>query len=119
MKRIAITHKKNPDFDAIASAYAAVLLHDLDGIVTASSYETSVKEYITSEDVDIPLIHMKEKDIEAVESLELLVITDCKLAGRLEPLDKLIKKRLRRLLYTTIILHTDRILTGMRFTSKR
>ncbi len=119
MKRIAITHK-NPDFDAIASAYAAVLLHDLDGIVTASSYETSVKEYITSEDVDIPLIHMKEKDIEAVESLELLVITDCKLAGRLEPLDKLIKKRLRRLLYTTIILHTDRILTGgMRFTSKR
>ncbi|PLX69849.1 MAG: poly(A) polymerase [Denitrovibrio sp.] len=98
MKRIAITHK-NPDFDAIASAFAAVLLYDLDCIVTGTSYETSVKDYLTSEDISIPLIHMKEKDIEAIESLDLLVITDCKLAERLAPLDKLIPKAKKIIIY--------------------
>lgn len=98
MKRIAITHK-NPDFDAIASAYAAVLLHGLDGVVTATSYETSVKEYITTEDTSLPLFHMKEKELKEIERLELLVITDCKMAKRLEPLDILIEKADRVIIY--------------------
>lgn len=98
MKRVAITHK-NPDFDALASAYAACLLHDLDGIITATSYETSVKEYITEEDVNLPIVHMKEKEINAIESLDLLVITDCKLESRLTPLDKLVSKAKKIIVY--------------------
>ncbi|MGD9808668.1 MAG: CBS domain-containing protein [Deferribacterales bacterium] len=98
MKRIAITHK-NPDFDAVASAYGAYLLHGLDGIVTATSYETSVKEFITTEDVNLPLIHLREKDLESIDRLELLVITDCKLESRLEPLNTLIKKADKIIIY--------------------
>jgi len=71
MKKIAITHK-NPDFDAISSAYAAVLYHGLDGIITATSYETSVKEYITNEDINLPIVHMKEKDLDEIGDIELL-----------------------------------------------
>ena len=98
MKKLAITHK-NPDFDAIASAYAAVLYHGLDGIITATSYETSVKEYITTEDINLPIIHMKEKEIEEIDTIDLLVITDCKLAKRLEPLDKLLNKAEKIIIY--------------------
>ncbi|ADD68298.1 Polynucleotide adenylyltransferase region [Denitrovibrio acetiphilus DSM 12809] len=97
-KKIAITHK-NPDFDALASAYAAVLLYGLDSIVTATSYETSVKEYMTTEDINLPLVHYKEKDIENIDRLELLVITDCKLENRLEPLQSLIKKADKVIIY--------------------
>jgi len=98
MKKIAITHK-NPDFDAMASAYAAVLYHGLDAIVTATSYETSVKEYITTEEVSLPIFHIKEKELDSIESIDLLVITDCKLANRLEPLDSLIKKAKKVIVY--------------------
>jgi len=98
MKKIAITHK-NPDFDALASAYAAVLLYGLDGIYTASSYETSVKEYMTAEDISVPVIHLKEKDIQKIEEIDLLVITDSKMAKRLEPLDVLIKKAKKVIVY--------------------
>lgn len=98
MKRIAITHK-NPDFDAIASAYGAYLLHNLDGIITATSYETSVKEFITNEDINLPIIHMGEKELNEIESLELLVITDCKLESRLEPMNSLIAKAEKIIIY--------------------
>ncbi|PLX71015.1 MAG: poly(A) polymerase [Denitrovibrio sp.] len=98
MKRVAITHK-NPDFDAISSAYAAVLYHGLDGIITSTSYETSVKEYITTEDVNLPIVNMKEKDLDAIDKLYLLVITDCKLAKRLEPLNRLVEKADKVIIY--------------------
>lgn len=99
MKRIAVTHK-NPDFDALASAYAAVLLYGLDGIVTGTSYETAVKEYLDAEDTaEIPLFHLKEKEIEALDGIELLVVTDCKLENRLEPLNVLLKKSEKVIVY--------------------
>lgn len=96
--KIAITHK-NPDFDALASAYAAVLLYELDGIVTATSYETSVKEYLTTEEIDLPLIHKKEKELEQMEQIDLLVVTDCKLESRLEPLNQLLPKAKKIIVY--------------------
>lgn len=91
MKRIAITHK-NPDFDAISSAYGAYKLYGLDAVVTASSYEPSVKDYLDSFETELSIVNMREKDVESIDSLELLVITDCKLAERLGFLAPLIKK---------------------------
>lgn len=82
MKRIVVTHK-HPDFDALASAYGAYRLFKLDTIVTASSYDTSVREYIDSLDYDLPITHIKEKEIESIKELDLLVVTDCKLSERL------------------------------------
>jgi len=98
MKRIAVTHK-NPDFDAMASAYAAYRLYGLDAVVTATSYESAVNEYVSTLEKPLPIVHLKEKDIEDIESLELLVITDCKLAGRMEPLDSLIAKAERVIVF--------------------
>jgi tRNA nucleotidyltransferase (CCA-adding enzyme) len=98
MKKIAITHK-NPDFDAFASAYGALLLHELDAVVTISSYETSVKEYLSTEEINVPIKHLKERDVEEIEELELLVITDCKLAKRLGGLEPLIDKAKKVIIY--------------------
>lgn len=98
MKRIAVTHKM-PDFDAIASAYAAYRLYDLDAIVTATSYDTAVNEYVSTLETPLPIVRMKEKDIENIESLDLLVVTDCKLANRLEPLDVLLPKAKKTIVF--------------------
>ncbi|MGE4266163.1 MAG: CBS domain-containing protein [Deferribacterales bacterium] len=98
MKKIVITHK-NPDFDAIASAYAAYRLYGLDAVVTATSYESAVNEYVSTLEKPLPIVHLREKEIESIESIDLLVITDCKLAGRLEPLDGLVAKAKKVIIY--------------------
>jgi len=96
--KIAVTHK-NPDFDAFASAYAAVLYHDLDYVLTASSYETSVKEFLSSEEIGVPIRHLKEKEISEIDEVELLVITDCKMAKRLGNLEGLVEKAKKVIVY--------------------
>lgn len=89
MRRIAVTHK-HPDFDALASAYGAYKLYGLDCIATSSSYDTSVREYVDSLDCDLPVTNLKERDIENIRELDLLVVTDCKLAERLGALTPLL-----------------------------
>jgi tRNA nucleotidyltransferase (CCA-adding enzyme) len=76
IKRAVITHKV-PDFDALASACAACFLHDCEAVLTITSYESNVEDYY--------------KDLELINHLELLVITDCKLAERTAPLQNLLK----------------------------
>ncbi len=98
MRRIAVTHK-NPDFDAVASAYAAYRLYGLDAVITSSSYEPPVREYIDSLEFEFPIINMKEKEIETLEKPELLVITDCKLKDRLGALAYLVDTAEKKIIF--------------------
>jgi len=96
--KIAVTHK-SPDFDALASAYAAMKLYDCDFVATCSSYEANVDDFIKDKIIEFPLVRMNEKDIAEVNEIELLVITDCKLEKRLGKLSALINKAKKIIIY--------------------
>lgn len=96
--KAVITHKV-PDFDALASACAACVLHGCDAVLTITSFESNVEDYFNDEDVNLPVIRLKDKDIDLIKHLDLLVITDCKLEERTAPLDQLLKRADRVILY--------------------
>lgn len=92
--KIVLTHV-SPDFDALSSAYAALKLHGCDTILTSTSYETNVSNYVDELGDFIPLKRISEAEIESIKAIELLVVTDCKLLkrlGKLEPLAGLAKE---------------------------
>ena len=96
--KVVITHV-NPDFDAAASAYAALKLHECDYIATCSSYEPNVDEYLKQEHFQVPVRRLKKKDIENHEKIELLVITDCKTKRRLGALAGIVDKADKIIIY--------------------
>lgn len=98
MKKVVITHKI-PDFDALASACAACALHGCDAVLTATSYENNVEDFLNSEDLSVPVVRIREKSITEIKELELLVITDCHLEERIEPLNSLIKVAKKIIIY--------------------
>lgn len=89
-QKFAITHIK-ADFDAIASAWGAYRLHDCDAILIITDMETNVGTYF--KDIDSsPIRLIKSKDIEAIKSIDHLIITDCKQKKRIGQLQELLPK---------------------------
>jgi tRNA nucleotidyltransferase (CCA-adding enzyme) len=105
--KIVITHH-NPDFDAFASAYAALRLYNCDKIIISNTVENNLGKYLEEADFGIPYIRASEKIInEYSEKIELLIITDCKLKSRLKYLSNIIDKSERIIIYDHH--HTDNI----------
>lgn len=96
--KIVITHI-SPDFDAMASAYAALKLHGCDHIALISNMEPNVYEYLKSKGVELPIKRYSESDIEEAGDIEELYITDCKQSKRLGKLALLLKKASRVIVY--------------------
>ncbi len=99
IKSAVITHK-TPDFDAVAGACAARFLHGCDLVLTATSYEPNVDKFIKDHaESELPIRRLKDKEIEEIGSLDLLVITDCKLAERLGSLAVLAERAKKIIIY--------------------
>lgn len=96
--KIAITHIK-PDFDAIASAYGAYRLHDLDHIAIITNTENNVNDFISNSDIKIPIVNYNNKLIQEIDKIELLVITDCSSRLRVGALAELIDKAEKIIIY--------------------
>lgn len=96
--KIVLTHV-SPDFDAIASAYAALKLHECDHIALISNMEPNVYEYLKSKGVELPIKRYSENDIALATDIEELYITDCKQSKRLGKLSSLLKKAGRVIVY--------------------
>ncbi len=96
--KIVITHA-NPDFDAISSAYAALLIHNADHIATITSYDANVTEYLKKTELKIPIIQYAEKDIDLVTSIDELIITDCKQLKRIGKFAKFLDIAKRVVIY--------------------
>ena len=89
--KIAITHQ-NPDFDAVASSYAALKLYDCDFVYLTNNVDTNIISYLNETKLIEKFKILSAKDIENFnENIELLVITDCKFLSRLAYLKKLVK----------------------------
>ncbi|MCX8084045.1 MAG: CBS domain-containing protein [Calditerrivibrio sp.] len=105
--KIVITHH-NPDFDAFASAYAALKYHNCDKIFISNTVESNLAKYLEDLDFGIPYARVSEKNIlDFSEDIELLVITDCKMRSRLKYLANLIDKSKKVIIYDHH--HTDNI----------
>jgi len=87
--KIVVTHI-NPDFDALASAYAALLLHDADHIAIISKYDAEVSEYIKNSPTNLPIKRYTAKEIEEITALDELIITDCKQRNRIGQFSQLL-----------------------------
>lgn len=88
--KIVITHQ-NPDFDAIASSYAAYKLYDCDKIFIGHNVDSTIVEFLNASSLEKSFDILTEKEIENFdEKIELLVITDCKFKSRLGYLEKLL-----------------------------
>ncbi|MGA1861614.1 CBS domain-containing protein [Deferribacter thermophilus] len=91
-----VTHV-NPDFDAFASAYAALKIYNADYIVYTSGFDESIRKFIKDYKLDdIPLKHLN--DVEN-EKIEVLIITDCKISERLGEASKLLKNAKKIIIY--------------------
>ncbi len=87
--KIVITHI-NPDFDAVASAYAVYKLYNCDHIALCSNMENNVYRFIKDNDFHINIKQYKDKYINELVSIDTLIITDCNQKQRLGKLAKLI-----------------------------
>ncbi len=96
--KIVVTHI-SPDFDAISSAYGALLAHDCDHIAVCSSYENNVHEFLENHKSQLPIKNYNEQDVNNVDKIELLIITDCKQSKRLGALAPLVKKAEKVIIY--------------------
>ena len=89
--KIVITHQ-NPDFDAVASSYAALKLYDCDYVYLTNNVDTNIINYLNETRLIEKFKILSVKDIDNFnENIELLVITDCKFLSRLAYLKKLVK----------------------------
>lgn len=97
--KIVLTHH-NPDFDAMASGYAAMKLHKCDLFVMCSSPESNVRKFIEENDFEIPITNLSSKSLPKFEhDIDLVVITDCKLLNRLGILKTLVMKSKKVIVY--------------------
>lgn len=96
--KIVVTHIQ-PDFDAISSAYGALKLHHCNHIAVATNSEPNVYEFLKNSGSNIPIKRYSDKDIEEVISIELLVITDCKLKKRLGKFASFLEKAKKIIIY--------------------
>lgn len=88
--KIVLTHH-NPDFDAIASSYAAYKFYGCDKIFLGHNVDSTVIEFLNESGLEKSFEILTESDVEKFdEKIELLVITDCKFKSRLGYLQKLI-----------------------------
>lgn len=88
--KIAITHVK-ADFDALASAWAAMSLYNCDYIAISTDMEPNVTSYISEIDTG-KIKKLNADDIKKIGTVEHIIITDCKQLKRLGALSSLIQK---------------------------
>lgn len=86
---IVITHI-NPDFDAIASAYAVYKLHNCEHIALCSNMENNVYKFIKDSKFDVNIKYYNEKSITTLKNIDKLYITDCNQIYRLGKLGILV-----------------------------
>ena len=79
---IVITHI-NPDFDAIASAYAAYKLYNCNHIALCSNMENNVYKYIEDNEFKINIKQYNDKTYKEITKIDNLIITDCNQKARL------------------------------------
>lgn len=79
---IVITHI-NPDFDAVASAYAAYKLYDCDHIALCSNMENNVFKFIKDNEFKINVKQYNDKTFKEITKIDNLIITDCNQKARL------------------------------------
>ncbi len=87
--KIVITHI-NPDFDAVASAYAAYKLYGCDHIAMCTNMENNVYNFIKENEFNINIKQYNDKVLNELESIDTLIITDCNQRQRLGRLAALI-----------------------------
>lgn len=87
--KIVVTHI-NPDFDAIASAYAVYKLYNCNHIAVCSNMENNVYTFIKESSFPLNIIQYNDKMINELESIDTLIITDCNQKHRLGRLAKLL-----------------------------
>ena len=86
---IVITHI-NPDFDAVASAYAAYKLYNCDHIALCSNMENNVFKFIKDNEFSINVKQYNDKTYKEITKIDNLIITDCNQKARLGKLACLI-----------------------------
>ena len=86
---IVITHI-NPDFDAVASAYAAYKLYNCDHIALCSNMENNVFKFIKDNEFSINIKQYNDKTYKEITKIDNLIITDCNQTARLGKLACLI-----------------------------
>ena len=79
---IVITHI-NPDFDAVASAYAAYKLYNCDHIALCSNMENNVFKFIKDNEFSINIKQYNDKTYKEITKIDNLIITDCNQTARL------------------------------------
>ena len=87
--KIVITHI-NPDFDAVASAYAAYKLYNCDHIAMCTNMENNVYNFIKDSKFNINIKQYNDKLLSELKSIDMLIITDCNQRQRLGRLAALI-----------------------------
>lgn len=87
--KIVITHI-NPDFDAVASAYAAYKLYGCDHIAMCTNMENNVYNFIKDNEFNINIKQYNDKVLNELKSIDTLIITDCNQRQRLGKLSALI-----------------------------
>ena len=87
--KIVITHI-NPDFDAVASAYAVYKLYNCDHIAVCTNMENNVYNFIKDSGFNINIKQYNDKLLNELDSIDTLIITDCNQRQRLGRLAALI-----------------------------
>ena len=80
--KIVITHI-NPDFDAVASAYAVYKLYNCDHIAVCTNMENNVYNFIKDSGFNINIKQYNDKLLNELDSIDTLIITDCNQRQRL------------------------------------
>ena len=93
-----ITHPK-ADFDAFASSYGAMLIHKADFILIDSPPEGNVNAFIEKHHINVKLKRFNEINLNSIEDMEELIITDCKYENRLGPIKDIIPLAKRVIIY--------------------
>ncbi len=87
--KIVITHI-NPDFDGLASSYAAYKLYNCDHIAISSNISNNVYKFISDYKFNINIKNYDDKMINELSHIDTLIITDCNQKQRLGKLEKFI-----------------------------
>jgi tRNA nucleotidyltransferase (CCA-adding enzyme) len=76
-----------------------MLIHKADFILIDSPPESNVNDFLEKQNIEISLKKYNEIDINTIESLDELVITDCKYENRLGPIKDIISLSKRVIIY--------------------
>jgi tRNA nucleotidyltransferase (CCA-adding enzyme) len=96
--KIVVTHPK-ADFDAFASSFGAMLTHKADFILIDSPPEENVSDFLEKEHINLQVKKFSEININNIDNLEELIITDCKYENRLGKIKDIIPLAKRVIVY--------------------